>query len=221
MIIRFVKFGPFSPDTPLEYNNGRLQTREGLRGCSASELMRAPGGLMKSSLEGRCELVIMILRAPILIHLTWMWFCEGKRQHFDELLPLHQRDGSIHLHQRNHPLPYPTLPHPPPLLSAVSPWPWRLACLIKQETRTKKQKNNRRLWQLFKAFHRLRHKLCVRKHHSDAEFLLAGRCTFTTRSRKDWISLLCPACAAVLILSTEMCEINIYKYVKFPFTKWQ
>lgn len=29
-------------------------------------------------------------------------FCEGKRQHFDEVLPLHlERERTIHLHQRN------------------------------------------------------------------------------------------------------------------------
>lgn len=35
-------------------------------------------------------------------------FCEGKRQHFDEVLPLHlerERDRTIHLHQRNTPHP--------------------------------------------------------------------------------------------------------------------
>lgn len=37
-------------------------------------------------------------------------FCEGKRQHFDEVLPLHlERDGTFHLHQRN----APPLPRPP------------------------------------------------------------------------------------------------------------
>lgn len=37
--------------------------------------------------------------------LNVVWFCEGKRQHFDEVLPLHQRDRTIHLHQRNPPPP--------------------------------------------------------------------------------------------------------------------
>lgn len=36
-----------------------------------------------------------------------------------------------------------------------------LARLIKQETGTKSEKNNRRLWQLFKVFQGLKHKFCL------------------------------------------------------------
>lgn len=49
--------------------------------------------------------------------LNVVWFCEGKRQHFDEVLPLHQRDRTIHLHQRN----------PPPLFLFLSPVSMTLA----------------------------------------------------------------------------------------------
>lgn len=39
-------------------------------------------------------------------------FCEGKRQHFDEVLSLHlKRDRTIHLHQRNTPQPPLHSPH--------------------------------------------------------------------------------------------------------------
>lgn len=59
-------------------------------------------------------------------------FCEGERQHFDEVLPLHlERHRTIHLHQRNTPNPQP----PPPLL--LTPVSMTLAAGMPYQARDK------------------------------------------------------------------------------------
>lgn len=56
-------------------------------------------------------------------------FCEGKRQHFDEVLPLHlERDRTIHLHQRN---------TPSPLLLLLTPVSMTLAAGMPYQARDK------------------------------------------------------------------------------------
>lgn len=161
-------------------------------------------------------------------------FSEGKRQHFDEVLPLHlARDRTIHLHQRNSHSP------PPPFFSSpLPPWPWRLACLIKRKTRTKTWKNNRRLRQRFRglsissASYESENNVCVA---SDAWLIRwsrdvrGGPCTFTKRSTKGKVLNMiiqyfwkdCPCAVMFILRSTgSVCHLCDMKKSLTFFLLW-
>lgn len=118
-------------------------------------------------------------------------FCEGKRQHFDEVLPLHlERDRTIHLHQRNTPSP-PSSPHS--CLHDLGGW--HALSSKRQEQRTRRitegygssLKHFRGLG-ISSDSYKSENKVSVA---SDAELIRWsqdvgwGLCTFTKRSIKD------------------------------------